>query len=576
MRGSLQPGFLACALASGIAAAGSPASVGTAFVYQGELRDAGQPASGLYDVQACLHDTADGGAALNCLPGFEDVVVDAGRFTLNLDFGTAFDGEARYLAFAVRPGASSGAFVPLAPRQPIRATPEALHAASAPWNGITGAPPGLADGIDDVGITSLAAGAGLTTTPGGGTSSGSPITTVGTLSVRTGGITSALIADGAVGAAQIDPDQVQRRVATVCAEGQYLRGIGADGGAICAAISRPIDRNLGQRTSYGQGRLSLDLTADDRPVLALEEPVTDTHYLHICSDADCSAALTRVLATGSIDRGDLAVIVRSDGRPLVARGNLGFYDCVDADCTSWTTVPAQAGGARTISAARRPDGRAVFSYVNPALRLYSCADTACSSGSSVNVANSVENPLDADVAVRADGRPILSYSAGGSGNSRLRMRSCVDEACSSTTSRDLDATPDTGSSTSIAIRSADRAVISYYDTSEAQIRSYDCANANCTSGAITSFTGGNGVVSAVAVAPGDITLIAFRSPAGLLTLRDCIDSACAASMQRTLYPGAPAGNAVEMRVRSDGRPVVAHRNELGQPMLHICANPRCT
>jgi hypothetical protein len=145
------------AIATGLTQAQSPdgevntqAAVGTAFTYQGRLTDNGNPANGEYDFEFKLYDDAStqvGGPIT-----VEDKTVADGLFTVELDFGgAAFHGEARYLEIGVRPGDSSGDFTPLSPRQELTAVPYALHALEAPWSGLTGVPPELADGDDDTG-----------------------------------------------------------------------------------------------------------------------------------------------------------------------------------------------------------------------------------------------------------------------------------------------------------------------------------------------------------------------------------------------------------------------------------------
>ncbi len=106
------------------------APVGSAFSYQGSLREAGAPANGTYDFEVCLFPIASGGSAIGCNPIFDDQPVVDGLFTLTLDFGTApFRGEARWLELRVRPGAG-GSFTPLAPRTALQPVPYALHALS--------------------------------------------------------------------------------------------------------------------------------------------------------------------------------------------------------------------------------------------------------------------------------------------------------------------------------------------------------------------------------------------------------------------------------------------------------------
>ncbi len=138
----------------------SAQSLGNAFSYQGQLKEAGLPANGLYDFQACLFDLLVGGSInVICTAEINDAPVAAGLFTLALDFGaTPFAGQQRYLEMRVRPGASTGTYTALSPRQFVRAVPEALRASSAPWTGLTAVPSGFFDGVDNIGISSITAG----------------------------------------------------------------------------------------------------------------------------------------------------------------------------------------------------------------------------------------------------------------------------------------------------------------------------------------------------------------------------------------------------------------------------------
>lgn len=108
----------------------------TAFTYQGKLADGGTPATAQYDFTFKLYDSVSGGTQIGSAVAVDDLQVTAGIFTVNLNFGSSpFTSEAaRYLEIAVRPGASSGAYTPLVPRQPITSSPysvQTVRAASA-------------------------------------------------------------------------------------------------------------------------------------------------------------------------------------------------------------------------------------------------------------------------------------------------------------------------------------------------------------------------------------------------------------------------------------------------------------
>src|SRR5205814_4360413 len=78
-----------------------------------------------------LYDAVTGGSAVGVAVTRDDVPVTSGLFTVSLDFGTAFAGSKRWLQIEVRPGASTGTYSILAPRQELTATPNALFSANA-------------------------------------------------------------------------------------------------------------------------------------------------------------------------------------------------------------------------------------------------------------------------------------------------------------------------------------------------------------------------------------------------------------------------------------------------------------
>lgn len=103
----------------------------TAFTYQGHLTNpAGAPLSGAYDLRFRLFEsTAPGGPDLNAPLGtvtHDNVAVNGGLFTVELDFGKTFPSySSPWLEVAVRP-AGAGAYEALAPLQRLAAAPFAL------------------------------------------------------------------------------------------------------------------------------------------------------------------------------------------------------------------------------------------------------------------------------------------------------------------------------------------------------------------------------------------------------------------------------------------------------------------
>lgn len=123
----------ALVLAAGTTVAAAQ-SASPAFTYQGELSGQGGPANGSFDLRFALFDAASGGAQVGSTLCVNNVNVVNGHFTVLLDFGNQFTSGQRYLAVEVRPDESGipctnpNGFTLLEPRQPLTATPQAVHA----------------------------------------------------------------------------------------------------------------------------------------------------------------------------------------------------------------------------------------------------------------------------------------------------------------------------------------------------------------------------------------------------------------------------------------------------------------
>ncbi|UCC29923.1 MAG: hypothetical protein JSU86_17190, partial [Phycisphaerales bacterium] len=149
------------------AASGQPHQMGTAFSYQGQLEDGGSPANGLYDFEFKLCDDPVAACTL-ATTTVEDEQVDEGLFAVEIDFGAdVFNGQGRWLEMGVRPGASTGAYTPLTPRQKVIPTPHAL-ALPGLWTQQNVTSPNLIGGYADNQVTGGVFGAAI----GGGGSVG--------------------------------------------------------------------------------------------------------------------------------------------------------------------------------------------------------------------------------------------------------------------------------------------------------------------------------------------------------------------------------------------------------------------
>jgi len=101
------------------------------FVVQGQLRDNGSVANGLYDFEFELWDAVTGGNQVGITLTVDDLDVVAGVFTSEIDFGAVFNGNSFWVETRIRAGGSTGAFSPLPSRILIGSAPQAHHATTA-------------------------------------------------------------------------------------------------------------------------------------------------------------------------------------------------------------------------------------------------------------------------------------------------------------------------------------------------------------------------------------------------------------------------------------------------------------
>ncbi len=122
-------GFLIALVA--IASSRGETPLTTAFTYQGQLKQNGIPVDGPVNMVINLWDAATDGNPIGPIVDPAPVQVTNGLFTVQLDYGNVFNGDARWLQIAVSNPAGGGGLTTLSPRQPLTAAPHALFALNA-------------------------------------------------------------------------------------------------------------------------------------------------------------------------------------------------------------------------------------------------------------------------------------------------------------------------------------------------------------------------------------------------------------------------------------------------------------
>jgi hypothetical protein len=559
-------------------------TLGTGFTYQGRLQDGASPAAGPHDLRCALFDAASGGAQVGGTLILEDVPVSNGLFTAVLEFGaTPFGGDARWLEVAVRPGAATGAFTTVGPRQQLRPSPNALFSTAAPWSGVTGKPAGFADGIDDDSggtVTSIVTGTGLT---------GGPISTAGVISVAPGGI----------GLVQIDTSQVQARVSGTCPLGSYLRGINPDGSAVCTGLPNPHTVTVGDDPSTNSVGTwsSIAIGTDGLPVISYQDSTAGALKVLKCGNRACSAGNTVSTADDPPNSvgAFTSIAVPATGLPLVTyfdatAATLKLMRCTNASCSAGipSTIddpPANAVGNYS-SIAIPADGRPVISYADGSagtLKVLKCGDATCIAG---NVATTVDDPVNfvgtyTSIAIGADGLPVVSYTDITA--AALKVLKCGNAACTAgnvATTVD-DPANSVGEYTSIAVGADGLPVVSYRDTTAGRLKVAKCGNAACSAGnTITAVTTApTGEYTSIAIGADGVPVISHRGSGGSLAVTRCGNGACSAGNVTSILDdptGLSVGITTSIAIGADGLPIVSHGDSTGGTLrIAKCGNAGC-
>jgi len=600
--------LFACGLIAAFAPAGPAcaAPFGTAFTYQGALRDAGAPANGAYDLQFTPYGVASAGSPLALPLVLEDVAVAAGIFTAQVDFGPSFFvGDEVYLEIGVRAGSSTGGFQSLLPRQAVAAVPYAQKVRMGSVSAIELAPGAVtapsfeANAVGAAAIAANAVAADEIATGAVGADEIGPNAVgaselvdgaVATAKLQDLSVTRPKIAPGAVGATEVDSAVIQLRPTGTCPSGLPLLGFDAAGAIYCSNASRTI--NVG--VSGDQG-IDVALRSDDRPVVVYSSGLGLS--LQACDDVLCSAGVPRQI-TNSFDGGQTAsIVIRSNNAAFVSyvdttAGALHLHACSDGTCGTVTTRVLDNVGATILPTSLALAGSTpVIAYGGvaagetfPQVRLFVCAAHAtCGSGGTVRVLDTSAPNLDGiALAIRPSLRPLVAYAeAGGVGDRDLRLYDCADASCSSGTARTLDgATDSAGQDVVIAIRPDGRPILAYHYGTSADLRLFDCADVDCLAGTVRigETIGSVGTSTSIAIrADGRPVVSSYQQSGGGVRLWDCADVNCSSGTARSIDPLDAAGSqGTALAVRSDGRPVVAYLSLSGaRTRLHVCGRSDC-
>ncbi len=293
--------------------------LGSEFTYQGELQVSSAPANELYDFEFFIYDALTLGNQTGTML-VEDVEVTNGVFNVTLDFGTnAFAGDKVWLEITVREGASTSAFQPLSPRQPINSTPYAIHAQFVSSDSISGIEI-LNGSISNVDLA---------------------VDSVTVDNIVQNAVGTSEIIDGSIGSVDVISSEIQLRIASSCPAGSGISQIAADGSVTCVSIApNSTTTNVVKiiDSTPSSGSLSdMVFGLDGFPRITYYDETNDALKLAICEDENCSSATTKMLQTSLGGPAFSAMAIGDDGSLAIvyyytSMSQLYYMKCRDSSC----------------------------------------------------------------------------------------------------------------------------------------------------------------------------------------------------------------------------------------------------
>ncbi len=321
---------------------------------------------------------------------------------------------------------------------------------------------------------------------------------------------------------------------------------------------------------------SLAIGTDGNPVVSYFDRTNRDLKVAKCATPTCTgpAAITAVDTVDDVGR-YTSLAIGTDGNPVVSyydntNGDLKVAKCANPACTGAATlaavdnvVPFGFVGLYT-SVAIGTDGNPVISYydsTNGDLKVAKCANPSCTGTATLTAVDTADTVGEfTSLAIGPDGNPVISYRDTTNGD--LKVAKCANPACTGAgTITAVDTAGSVGQSTSLAIGPDGNPVISYYDSTNLDLKVAKCANPTCTGAAtITAVdTAGNvGEFTSIAIGTDSNPVISYFDT-GDLEVAKCPNPACTGVATMTAVDTAGiVGEWNSIAIGTDGNPVVSY------------------
>jgi hypothetical protein len=318
--------------------------------------------------------------------------------------------------------------------------------------------------------------------------------------------------------------------------------------------------------------------------VALYDPAEGALLLARCTDLTCSSSTLQVIDDGGgNDVGShVQIALDADDRLVFAyhdatNGTLRFARCADPACSTAASLEVASRadavvGVRTgmiIAGSGANPFIGHLDQTNTALALTTCSNRDCSARSTSYRSSGQGGPVA--VTTNHRGQPLIVYR--NTANDRLESLSCSVGGCNSANLRTLESgVAGIGQEVTVAMGPDGAPYVLARGDANVQVH-LRCNNPDCD--AVERFQRTFTLVDAdLTIGGNGLPFIVYRSNAtNAATGYACTDPLCESAVSVPLSSG--TAGTPRVTVDPSGRPIAVHRGTSGRPQVVLCPSPNC-
>jgi len=197
--------------------------------------------------------------------------------------------------------------------------------------------------------------------------------------------------------------------------------------------------------------------------------------------------------------------------------------------------------------------------------------------STIDSAGDVGN-LYSSATIGADSVGLISYYDTTNGD--LKVAHCANPGCSSASLATLDATGNVGSYSSITIGADGLGLISYYDVTNGDLKAAHCTNTRCSGATLATLNsvGDVGSFTSIAIGADGLGLISYYDVSnGDLKVAHCANIACTSASLVTVDSAGNVGDFTSIAIGADGLGIISYHDTTSfQLKVAHCSNALCS